>query len=129
VIVWGGFSCDSKMALTLLPGLLNAIRYHDELVMNCILPRIQVHSTCNMKLVQDNASVYTARVTREALQELGIPVMDWPANSPDFNIIEHASDMLGRSLEQHEPPFHTIAQLQQAILNTWEDIPIENCNI
>jgi hypothetical protein len=30
--------------------------------------------------------------------------MDWPANSPDLNIIEHAWDMLNRALEQHEPP-------------------------
>ena len=113
------------MALTYLQGRLTGIRYRDEIVMNCILPHMQAHPEWNMILVQDNAPVHTARVTREALQEHGIPVMDWPANSPDLNIIEHAWDMIGRALEQHEPPIQTIPQLQQAILDAWEDIPME----
>ena len=35
----------------------------------------------------DNASVHTAKSTKRYIKRSKIPVMEWPPNSPDLNII------------------------------------------
>jgi hypothetical protein len=40
--------------------------------------------------MQDNASIFTARIVKDWLKEQGIEVLNWPPYSPDLNPIEHA---------------------------------------
>lgn len=39
--------------------------------------------------MQDNAPVHTARLVRDALEQIDINVIDWPPYSPDLNPIEN----------------------------------------
>ena len=75
-MVWGGLSLDGKMDLHVLERRLTGVRYRDEIVVNRIVPHVAAHPERNLILVQDNAPVHTARVTREALQQHDIPAMD-----------------------------------------------------
>ena len=50
------------------------------------LPTILKEDTIFM---QDNASVYTAKIVKEWLEEMAIEVMKWPPYSPDLNPIEN----------------------------------------
>ncbi|GFW69648.1 DDE_3 domain-containing protein [Trichonephila clavipes] len=48
--------------------------------------------------------------------------MDWPAYSPDLNIIEHVWDMLGRRIAARQAPPTCLPELRRAVLDEW-------CNI
>jgi transposase len=51
----------------------------------------------------DNASTHTAYVVREALSELGLEIMEWPARSPDLSPIENLWSLLKDKLYKLHP--------------------------
>lgn len=51
-----------------------------------------------MILQQDNASPHRMRGTLEYLDAIGFPVMEWPSQSPDLNIVEHIWPLISRQL-------------------------------
>ena len=52
---------------------------------------------------QDNAPQHTARPTKEWIQEhqADVTVLDWPAKSPDLNIIENVWAIMEQELTRH----------------------------
>ncbi|CAJ0937839.1 unnamed protein product [Ranitomeya imitator] len=51
-------------------------------------------------LMPDNARPHVAGVCQQFLQDEGIEAMDWPARSPDLNLIEHIWDIMSRTIHQ-----------------------------
>ncbi|GFX31839.1 transposable element Tcb2 transposase [Trichonephila clavipes] len=45
--------------------------------------------------------------------------MDWSADSPDLNPIEHVWDMLGRRIAARQPPPTCLPELWRALLDEW----------
>ena len=60
------------------------------------------------------------------LEEQGIQRINFPARLPDLNPIEHAWDALVRKVADHQDPPMTIQQLQQCLLEEWQQIPQES---
>ena len=54
-----------------------------------------------------------------------INVLDGPAVSPDFNVIENLSNIIDKKLTNHS--LTNVNDLQQAILKLWTEIPVEIC--
>ena len=54
-----------------------------------------------------------------------INVLDWPAVSPDFNVIENLWDILDKKLVNHR--LNNVYDLQQAILKLYSEISTETC--
>ena len=80
----------------------------------------------------DNAPVHRAHTVREYIQENNINHMEWPAQSPDLNVIENRWWKLKRDLENEVHLITSVNDLQMAIRRVWENIPVDfirNCMI
>jgi len=58
------------------------------------------------------------------LSEFGVEELDWPAQSPDLNPIEHLWDELVRKLRARPSRPTSLPDLTNALLEEWSKIPI-----
>lgn len=65
---------------------MTALRYITEVLEVHVVPYARNLGE-GFLLMQDNAPCHNARVTKNFLNGANIPVMDWPALSPDLNPI------------------------------------------
>ena len=70
---------------------------------------------------QDNATCHTSRLVREWFNDEQITVMDWPAQSPDFNPIENLWDQIKTMVQEQNPT--SVKELWTAINSAWEGFP------
>ena len=88
VMVWAGISWKGKTDLVFIQGNLMSQRYRDE-ILHIFVWRY-AGAVGELFLFQDdNARLHQGRSVQHYLDEQGIERMEWPANSPDLNPIEH----------------------------------------
>ncbi len=76
----------------------------------------------HLMLQHDNARPHVARICTQFLEAENIPVLAWPAYSPDMSPIEHVWDALDRRIRQRVPVPANIQQLRTAIEEEWTNI-------
>lgn len=119
---WGGISLEGRTELVALrEGNVNAIRYISHILEPHVVPYAE-NFGADFILMQDNARPHTARVTQNCLRRENIETMNWPANSPDLNPIEHVWDMMGRHFRVLPNPPNDLDGLTVAISEIWNDI-------
>ncbi|KAK7916300.1 hypothetical protein WMY93_012061 [Mugilogobius chulae] len=64
-----------------------------------------------------------SRLQRRFREYENVPVLAWPAYSPDMSPIEHVWDVLDRRIRQRAPVPTNIQQLRTAIEEEWTNIP------
>ncbi|GFT32355.1 transposable element Tcb2 transposase [Trichonephila clavipes] len=123
VLVHGGISIHGHTDLYIIrDGTLTARRYCDEILRHIVVPYAAAIGD-NFILMDDNCRPHRANLVEDLLFEEGIVRMEWPANYPDMNPIEHVWDALGRQVAGHQPPPQTLQELQRALLEEWDRIP------
>ncbi len=66
---------------------------------------------------------WRGRICTQFLEAENIPVLAWPAHSPDMSPIEHVCDALDRRIRERVPVPDNIQQLCTAIEEEWTNIP------
>ncbi len=61
--------------------------------------------------MQDDTRPRVAQATTAFFDEVGINRLEWPACSPDANLIEHTWDMFGRCIRARQPPVQSLRDL------------------
>ena len=118
-MVWGGIAHGIKSQLIIVAGNMTAVRYRDEILRPVAVPLVQQR---NLILQQDNARPHVARVCQDFHRTA------WPPYSPDLTPIEHMWDELDRRVRKRRNPPETLAQLRNALIDEWNNIPMRSVN-
>ena len=86
---WGAMSSAGVGPLCFLRSRVNAAIYQ-EVLEHFMLPAAdQLYGDADFIFQQDLAPAHSAKATSTWFKDHGIPVLNWPANSPDLSPIEN----------------------------------------
>ncbi|GFX37750.1 transposable element Tcb2 transposase [Trichonephila clavipes] len=125
VLLWGGIMLKGRTELHIFDrGFVNGDSYYEEV----LLPHVRLFPGAigpDFIYMDDNARPYRTLAVEELLGSDDITRMDWPANSPDLNPIEHVWNALGRRIAAclHHP--ENTQQIKQMLIEEWALLPQE----
>ena len=125
-MVQAGICSGQQTQVHFIDGILNALRYHDEILRPIVVPFIHHH---HLLLQHDNTRPHVARICTQFLEAENIVVLAWPAYSLDMSPIEHAWDALDQCLRNRVSVSANIQQLHTAIEEEWTNTPQTTINL
>ena len=124
LMVWGCMTAQGIGYLMRIEGNMDADLYcqilRDELMTTLEFYNLDVNEVI---FQQDNDPKHTSRKAKDCFQELGLNVLQWPAQSPDLNPIEHLWDHLKRRLNARPTQPTGMLELWERVEDEWESIP------
>ncbi len=116
VMIWGAMSSAGVGPLCFLKTNVTSPVYQ-EILEDFMLPSAdQLFKDADFIFQQDLAPVHTAKSTRRWLNDDGVGVLDWPANSPDLNI-ENLWGIVKRKMRNKRPK--NADELKATVKETW----------
>uniref|UniRef100_A0A9J7XU79 Tc1-like transposase DDE domain-containing protein n=1 Tax=Cyprinus carpio carpio TaxID=630221 RepID=A0A9J7XU79_CYPCA len=126
VMVWGAMSSAGVGPLCFLRSKVNTAVYQ-EVLEHFMLPAAdQLYGDADFIFQQDLAPAHSAKATSTWFKDHGIPVLNWPANSPDLNLIENLWGIVKRKMRYARPK--NAEELKATIRATWALITPEQCH-
>ena len=104
-------------------GNLNTRVYNDILDYSLLPTLWQQFGEGPFLFQHDNAPVHKARSIQKWFVEFGVEEIDWPAQSPDFNPIEHLWDELERRLRARPSRPKSVPDLTNVHVAEWKQVP------
>ncbi|KAL0959467.1 hypothetical protein HGRIS_014964 [Hohenbuehelia grisea] len=128
IMVWGCMSWDGVGRMVEVEGKMNAQQYVD--ILTCgYLPSLEDWGVSVEKSIfqQDNDPKHTSKLVQKWLDDQGIEVLDWPAQSQDLNPIEHLWEHLKRQLNKWETAPKGVFELWDRASVEWKGIDAKVC--
>jgi len=105
VHIWGIIGPYGAGPIKLVKENLNSLKYQTE-----ILDNPPINSVCNAIqfprkrgiFQQDKAPAHWSKSTKKYLSDRNVPLLPWPGNSPDLNIIENVWGHIGYKIREYQ---------------------------
>ena len=122
VMFWGCVTSKGVGALVPVSGTVDSQKYI-EILENYLRPSISWYFGDDaVTLQQDNAPCHVSRVVQEYLNENDIFTIEWPAQSPDLNIIENIWLSIKRKLHSETSEVKSEEDLIERFRHAWNEI-------
>ncbi len=123
VMIWGAMSSAGICSLGFLKTNVTAPVYQD-ILEHVMLPSAdQLFKDADFIFQKDLAPAQTAKSTKSWLNDHGVGVLDWPANSPDLNPIENLWGIAKRKIRNKRPK--NADELKATVKEAWAFIPTQ----
>ncbi len=123
-MIWAAMSSAGVGPLGFLKSIVNAAIYQ-EILEHFMLPSAdKLYGDADFIFQQDLALAHTAKGTKSWFNDHDVTVLDWPANSPDLNPIEHLGVIVKRKMRDTRP--NNADELKAAIKATWASLHLSS---
>jgi transposase len=128
LMVWGCMGWNGIGQLVEVEGKMNANQYVD-ILEDHLLPSMENAGFPMEDLIfqQDNDPKHTSNKAKKWMEDNEIHLLDWPPQSPDLNVIEHAWQHLKIQLRKYPTLPKGVWELWERIVKEWEEIKPEVC--
>jgi len=128
IMVWGCFTSLGVGNLCKIDGKMDSELYR-RILTEDFLGTLSWYNLNKEEVIfqQDNDPKHTAKLTKEWFEENDIKVLEWPAQSPDLNPIEHLWNEVDRRLRKLPVKVTKKDKLWEQIQDVWNDINLEVC--
>ena len=123
VMVWGSMAWKGVGKLQFIETIMDQVQYRNILKQNLKSSARKLRLGSDFTFQQDNDPKHSATKTKEWFAENNVKVLEWPAQSPDLNSIEHLWEILDRKIVDRS--FSKKDNLKVAIEEAWEKIQPE----
>lgn len=122
---WGIVGWKGQGPLKLVEGNLNACKYQTDIINDVgEICRSLVPGAVGFVFQHDMPPAHNAASTREFLRQRKVPVLEWPGNSPDMNILENMWAETARRVGMDRTLPRNRDELILRVQNAWGSIPV-----
>ncbi|KAG2457325.1 TCB1 transposase, partial [Polypterus senegalus] len=125
IMLWGCFSAAGTGRIVMIKGKMTAAMYRDILKENLLQSALDLRLGRWFIFQQDNDPKHTAKISKELLQDNSVNVLEWPSQSPDFNLIEHLWRDLKMAVHRCFPS--NLMELERCCKEEWAKLAKNRC--
>ena len=122
IMFWGCFSYEGMGELVVIDGKMDKWKYL-EILKTHLKNSIEKMKNPFFVFPHDNDPKHTAKVCKDHLAQNIISTLEWPAQSPDLNPIEHVWAYIKSIISGKK--FKNKDELEREVRNVWENFPDE----